>query len=374
VVVLARPRRRCVDSLGVVEIDAIAGVGDDNDVSEAFVETVRIENFGCVRDAQLELTRLHALIGPNDSGKSTVLSALRTMGELIRIGQYRVAEDGHLDPRGVVGTKITMGSGAIALVYLRDPAAWRLHISRGMLPVAIGPQVNGVSSDVVTPARGATLIRWDPDAIRRPCELIPEGRSLSVGEKGEGLPAIYEAILSRDRAAFDEIEAGVRRHFPTVKGIWLPTSSDSKKALGVILNDGTKVHADVMSEGLLYWLAFAVLPHVDPTAILLIEEPENGLHPSRISEVMKVLRAVSSHMQVILATHSPLVINELQPEEVTILTRDARTGTRATRMDRTTHFEQRQHVYALGELWLSFADGTSEAALVPDADASKSPG
>jgi ABC-type uncharacterized transport system ATPase subunit len=168
----------------------------------------------------------------------------------------------------------------------------------------------------------------------------------------------------------------VRRHFPSVKGIWLPTSTDSKKALGVILNDGTRVHADVMSEGLLYWLAFAVLPYVDLTAILLIEEPENGLHPSRIAEVMQVLRAVSSHMQVILATHSPLVINELQPEEVTILTRDAKTGTRATRMDRTTHFQQRQQVYALGELWLSFADGTSETALVPalDSDASKSPG
>jgi len=41
-------------------------------VSEVFVEAVRIESFGCLRDTQLELTRLHALIGPNDSGKSTV--------------------------------------------------------------------------------------------------------------------------------------------------------------------------------------------------------------------------------------------------------------------------------------------------------------
>jgi predicted ATPase len=109
-----------------------------------------------------------------------------------------------------------------------------------------------------------------------------------------------------------------------------------------------------------------VLPHVDPTAILLIEEPENGLHPSRISEVIQVLRTVSKRMQVILATHSPLVINELRPDEVTILTRDAKIGTRATRIDRTTHFQQRQQVYALGELWLSFADGDAETALVPD--------
>ena len=111
-------------------------------------------------------------------------------------------------------------------------------------------------------------------------------------------------------------------------------------------------------------LAFAILPYVHPTAILLVEEPENGLHPSRIAEVVKVLREVSSRMQVILATHSPLVINELQPEEVTILTRDAKAGTQAKRMDRTTHFQPRQQVYALGELWLSFADGVDEAALV----------
>ena len=48
-----------------------------------FVETVRIQNFGCARDLTLELSRLHALIGPNDSGKSTVLHAIRIMGQLV---------------------------------------------------------------------------------------------------------------------------------------------------------------------------------------------------------------------------------------------------------------------------------------------------
>ncbi len=179
---------------------------------------------------------------------------------------------------------------------------------------------------------------------------------------------MYDALLSRNRTAFSRIESGIRNHFPTIKEIWLPTLNRSEKTLGVILHDGTKISANEMSEGLLYWLAFAALPYVDPIAILLIEEPENGLHPSRIAEVVKVLREVSAHTQVIIATHSPLVINELQPNEVTILTRDEKTGTRAKRMDRTTHFQQRQQVYALGELWLSFADGVDEAALVKNSD------
>jgi predicted ATPase len=340
-----------------------------SDVSKPFVETARIQNFGCARDVTLELARLHALIGPNDSGKSTVLAAIRTACELIRAGETRLVADGHLDPRGVSGTKITMQSGTTETTCLRHARGWEIlagsegdepHIDQDLGdPVAI-------TVEVVAPLRGATLIRWDPDALRQPCELIPEGSALVIGERGNGLPAIYDAILSRDRTAFDEIEAGVRQHFPTIKGIWLPTLQRSTKAIGAILNDGSRVQANQMSEGLLYWLAFALLPYVDPTAILLVEEPENGLHPSRIAEVVKVLRDVSRRMQVIVATHSPLVINELQPHEVTILTRDSKTGTRATRLDRTKHFQQRQQVYALGELWLSFADGVEEAALVND--------
>lgn len=342
-------------------------------MAREFVDTVHIENFGCARDVTIELTPLHALIGPNDSGKSTILRAVGQTAELIRLGSEWTTKRGPDDLRSTAGTQVAMSWGAHGVAVLRESERWDLRGHGDGLPAqhVLDYPLRG---NAVAPVRGATLIRWDPDALRRPCELIPEGEPLVVDGKGDGLAAVYDAILSRDREAFVRIETSVQQRFPTVKTIWLPTSTESKKTLGVTLGDGSKVHADVMSEGLLYWLAFAVLEYIDPTAILLIEEPENGLHPSRIADVMKVLRQVSSRMQVILATHSPLVINELQPEEVTILTRDAASGTRATRIDRTTHFQQRQSVYALGELWLSFADGLDESALVPDPAARPAPG
>jgi predicted ATPase len=119
-----------------------------------------------------------------------------------------------------------------------------------------------------------------------------------------------------------------------------------------------------MSEGMLYYLAFAILPYLDPTPIVLVEEPENGLHPARIAEVMRMLRAISEKTQVILATHSPLVINELRPDEVTVVTRSAEHGTKATLLKDTPNFEERSKVYALGELWLSYANGEDEAPLL----------
>jgi hypothetical protein len=79
---------------------------------------------------------------------------------------------------------------------------------------------------------------------------------------------------------------------------------------------------------------------------------------------MRILRDVSKWTQVLMATHSPLIINELKPEEVTIVTRTPEAGTICTPMTATKNFAERSKIYALGELWLSYADGDLERELV----------
>lgn len=106
------------------------------------------------------------------------------------------------------------------------------------------------------------------------------------------------------------------------------------------------------------------MQYLRPTPILLIEEPETGLHPSRIADVMRVLREISTTRQVILATHSPLVINELQPHEVSVVTRDGDRGTIVTPIASTPKFAERSKVYQLGELWLAYCNGDDEAPLL----------
>lgn len=120
-----------------------------------------------------------------------------------------------------------------------------------------------------------------------------------------------------------------------------------------------------MSEGLLYWLAFAALPYIDPVKILLIEEPENGLHPSRIVDVMRVLRDLSEKgTQVIMATHSPLVVNELKGDEITVVTRTEAEGTKGVLLKDTPNYAERSEVYTNGDLWVSYANGEDEGPLL----------
>jgi predicted ATPase len=201
--------------------------------------------------------------------------------------------------------------------------------------------------------------------MRVPAQLIESSARLATwSPRGQGLAAIFDAVFTRDFGRIVQLNAEFAALFPSVKQLTLENTGDQRKRLGVVLQNGTSVSAEQISEGMLYWLAFKALEFLEPAGLILVEEPENGLHPARIREVMKVLRDLSTRSQVILATHSPIVINELEGDEVTVLTRDPVRGTQATRLCDTPNYEERSRVYQNGELWLAYSDGDSEAALL----------
>jgi predicted ATPase len=343
-------------------------------MTRPYIEKLRIQDYGCIRDATIQLTRLHALIGPNDSGKSTVLRALRTLpifAEGLRGGAReweRVLDElQYRERKREPMFKVSRGAAwwEVSLSNAKFTESW----AEGSSEIRDISQPSKLLQepalkDVALALRGATLLRADPDEMRLPSGLILDGQPLRfTSERGAGLPGVYDAIVNRDLAAYVEINSTVKRLFPPVATLSTKNPAMGTKTIGVQLMDGTFVPAEHMSEGLLYFLAFAALPYLEPRSLLLIEEPENGLHPARIREVMKILREVSKTTQVVLATHSPLVINELEGEEVTLLTRTIEKGTTATRLVDTPNFAERKKVFALGELWVSYADGEQEAPL-----------
>lgn len=279
-----------------------------------YLSSVDFENFGPIKKGTLKLTRLHALIGPNDSGKSWTLRGL-----------------GGRDPRTSAFIRSVQGGRTISPGH-----GW--------------PQ--------------ARTLRLDPDFLRQGAQLIMEGAPLDFSnERGGGLGALLDAVFARNVRDYLALEAEFKQLFPTVDGFRLHTDGSGNRRVGIRLFDGSEVPAEFMSEGMLYFLAFAILPYLSPVGLILVEEPENGLHPSRIAEVMRVLRKISETTQVVLATHSPLVVNELKPEEVTLVTRTKEAGTTFTPITEPPNFKKRSDAYALGELWLNYADGISEAPL-----------
>lgn len=341
------------------------------------IRTLRAKNYGCLLDVTATLTPLHAFIGPNDSGKSTLLRAIRTA--------FQVAKGTPNEQVSELGLDLDSPGSLIGLTFA-DGLSYDISVepNRGIRTTPdirqTGSTTPGAPAEPASLAvlrrhlEGARLLRLDPDALRRPSNLIPSSAKVDFfDERGTGLPAVYDAIINRDVEVFLKILNEVRRLFSSVAKLGLTTLDSSgafQKALQATLIDGRTVSAALMSEGLLYYLAFAAVGHLDPVSAILVEEPENGLHPARIAEVMRILREVSTSTQVLIATHSPLVINELLPEEVSVVTRTPEKGARITPILETHNFKKRSTVYALGELWLSYANGVDEAPLIDGHEAS----
>lgn len=346
------------------------------------INTLTVRNFGCLKDVTADLTRVHAFIGPNDSGKSTLLRAVRTLSQIATL-KFSAGAYGWepFDP-GFAAFPIDL---PIELAATTPAGTHRAIFEKGQL-YEEGEKGGQKSArrhrnwemkapkdawpDLRHSVGRAALVRFDPDALRCPSLLIPEGEEIRfVDDRGAGLPGIYQAILSRGDETFTLISKDIQKHFPNVRYLRVPAISQDELALEVELRDGTRVRASQFSEGLLLYLAFAAVRWTAGIDTLLVKDPENGLHPSRIHDVMAMLRAFSKEApaQVLIATHSPLVVNEMEPDEATVVTRTIGEGTRLTPISKTPNFVKRSSVYALGELWLSYADGRLESALLDSA-------
>jgi len=351
----------------------------DSSKTPPLIRRLHAQRFGCLQDVEVELSALHALIGPNDSGKTTLLRALRGAVRLAR-GQPAAPDKSSVklfsDPPDPTKLTIDFGVSPVSMKAIRAGSHMECRFRQQGRPDfqfsvegAIGFNADNPTVELRSILnREERLLRLDPDSLRMQSKLIPDGDELSVfSERGTGLAGVFDAIRNGSSDAARSIDEEMRRLFPTVRRLGLKNVDASTKALRIELIDGRLIDAELMSEGMLYFLAFLALKHVALPCMLLIEEPENGLHPARIKDVVRVLREISRQTQVVLATHSPLVINELQGDEVTVLTRDPKKGTIAQRLDQTPNFAERSKVYALGELWVSYADGDREQPLLqPD--------
>jgi predicted ATPase len=104
-----------------------------------------------------------------------------------------------------------------------------------------------------------------------------------------------------------------------------------------------------LSDGTLRFMALAVLLlQPAPPSLIVIDEPELGLHPAAIELLAALLHEAADRTQLLVATQSPTLIDHFEPEEVVVV--DRVNG--ASRFNRLEKEPLRQWLedYALGEL------------------------
>jgi predicted ATPase len=212
----------------------------------------------------------------------------------------------------------------------------------------------------------STPYHFSPSEMRVPAKAIP---SPVLSSRGENLAAVLNSMLTGpDRHAVNELENSIHQAIPTLRGISTPAkdTAGAERVIKFALSGSERppltIESDEVSDGAMFLTAFLAVVHTQSKHVLLIEEPENGLHPSRLQSVVELLKKVTTGelgyapRQVILSTHSPLLLNFVDPSEVRVFRRGTDDATTIVRMDQMPDIDRLTKEFAPGELWYLFGE------------------
>ena len=110
------------------------------------------------------------------------------------------------------------------------------------------------------------------------------------------------------------------------------------------------IPATRLSDGTLHYLfLMALLLDPTPPPLICIDEPEIGLHPDILPTIAEMLIEASQRTQLIVTTHSDILVSALSPESVMVCDRDDR-GSHLRRLD-PERLKKWLEKYTLGDLW-----------------------
>ncbi len=381
-----------------------------------------VANYKALRDVTLDLTPIHVLIGPNGSGKSSILEAAALLswtvtdpvqsfwpagtdfGVLPLKSGQPIAVNCEIKGENLSGeygfrfeiSPLGSNSGPIPLTdeYFKplNGGHWKSEIgSNPMTAVRLATQSSNwrivpkeIAVGVTEQLAGIIIQRWNPGFLRMPVVLSGDHR-LEIDRSGFGLAQCLDDILGMDRTKFAQLEGELSRMFPEILniqlisetayqwpkrgvGVGLPQiTGQSGKGIRFKLADEKTIPAAQASDGLLIILGYLTQLHLpNPPRVFMIEEPENGIHPERVREIIGLLRKlIKNHpnTQILMTTHSPYLLDEFQPEEVTLCSKATDGSVSVRRLSDIPDVKRQLDVFRLGEIWT--AEGDDQLAKSP---------
>lgn len=174
----------------------------------------------------------------------------------------------------------------------------------------------------------------EPSALRTadrfadPRSLTSDGRHLAS--------ALFRIAMESERDHHEDVYARVANRLSGLAGLDIRSLrvdvDEVRETLNIVVEDGHRgeLPARSLSEGTLRFLALCVILE-DPTmtGVLTMEEPENGIHPASLPEMVQLIEDLAvdpneapaddnSLRQVIVNTHSPGVIKLVSPDTLLV--------------------------------------------------------
>ncbi|MGW0943706.1 AAA family ATPase [Streptomyces sp. NPDC002623] len=370
------------------------------------ITRIEIDGFKTFDDFSLDVPPFLVLLGANASGKSNLLEAVDLLGRLIvkpssqtlvrharRGGPrelFRQGPDGELVDEIRIGATVLVETHRFGLLHVRVDAT--VGYRDAPEPLAVELSVKGVPNRVpglsprvrensdyyshllydveamrgldraLTVALNEAVAGWRildpvPSTMRQPADAYD---SDPLTEDGRNVGAVLGHLWEGDPGEKTAFEADLAAVLPDVREI--DVVRDEDRALWDVWirhKNEPRVSPRVVSAGTLRTISLLAAAH-DPRhpGVLMVEEPENGLHPSRAPRLMERLKECTTDLrlydspdphephgtapalrQILVTSHSPVVLASLldkSPHDVVFLDTVTRLGggTPPTRLTR----------------------------------------
>ena len=112
--------------------------------------------------------------------------------------------------------------------------------------------------------------------------------------------------------------------------------------------------ADQFSDGSIRFIALATLllqPEKIMPKVIIIDEPELGLHPYAIDQLTEMVRDASMHSQIILATQSTSLIDGFDLNDITVIEQDEDKHCTVAHHLNSETFSEWLKSYSISDLW-----------------------
>ncbi|PRY02128.1 AAA family ATPase [Allonocardiopsis opalescens] len=300
------------------------------------ITRIEIDGFKSFLDFTLDVPPFLALVGSNAGGKSNLFDALGCLADLqtVELDAVLAARRGrprelfHWDSERRPVEEFTIK--ADVLVDSRVDGVWQRSPAfvQGIIGLNVTNQADSISLIGMEPESG-----WSPSSTWRWCtpepmemrKAAPAADRYALRENGSNLAAVLGRM--RDSQAFKDLVVDLVALVPGVTGVEpVLDERDQEWSFDVVFSGQGAIPATLVSDGTLRIIALlAALYDPDHPGVLLIEEIENGLHPGRIAELLRrIARRVTDLSdpasaeeplrQVVLTSHSPVVVGELVRE------------------------------------------------------------
>ena len=355
--------------------------------------SARIKNFKSLGDVDLNFRDLTILVGPNASGKSNCLEALRFLSKLLkepelpslkymdsilRVGEKEIFyeltieddEDNNDKIEYSLVLSISENNTLINREYLLVNKIEVINIIDGKgkvndengensLPYEFSEGDGLTLADVgkygnkpITKKLASYIKDWkfydvDPDSVRIHSRINKLNMIYKSLQHDERIPSLdtdgseVEDVLQywhrRDKNNFDKVSQEL---YECLK-IKLKLDDVAEPLIKVIEEDGKKIAFSNMSDGTLRLIAyFIMLYQSDVPTLIGIEEPERNFHPGILQDIADLIKRLSKRTQVIFTTHSSQLLDCFSTEEISsyisviLLNQKGEIGTQACLLDK----------------------------------------